>query len=134
MMSPLYATLHRWAATPHEWGQSDCMMALADWVHLVRGFDPGAGIRGTYGDPDICPVGRALRRDPEPHWRKALHDLPITDAPLPGDVALVAVPGTRFLCGALRLKGNWAMKTSGKGVCVTRRATMHLCWAVGYEA
>jgi len=131
-MTPLYATLHLWAATRHEWGWSDCMMVLADWVAKVRGFDPGDGLRGTYGHPDVCPVARGYRADPLPVLARAFANLPRVDSAVPGDVALVAIAGQRFLAGALRLRGrDWALRGEGP-VLVTRAVTPVAIWGVGY--
>lgn len=133
-MDRLYAQLHIWAGTPHEWSYCDCFMVLADWVHMVRGFDPGVEFRGTYGDPDVCPRGRALRADPVPVGRRLLAQLPEVDTPSLGDIAFVEVPGSRFLCGAIKLKGKaWAMKTASKGVQVSRLVRPAVVWSVGYE-
>jgi hypothetical protein len=30
------------------WGEFDCCIVMADWVQLCTGFDPMAGVRGTY--------------------------------------------------------------------------------------
>jgi hypothetical protein len=30
------------------WGETDCLMMLADWVRLRTGLDPAVNIRGTY--------------------------------------------------------------------------------------
>jgi hypothetical protein len=68
-MDRLYAQLHVWAGTLHEWSYCDCYMVVADWVRIVTGVDPGEELRGTYGDPDVCPRARALRADPVPVGR-----------------------------------------------------------------
>lgn len=134
-MTPLYVWLHRIAAVPHEWGYCDCMMVLADWVLMVRGFDPGADLRGTYGSPDICPLGRKYRADPEPVCREAFAALPVVAQASTGDVALVRLPGQRFMAGAVALQGgNWAMKTEAPGMLITKAARPHLIWEVGYAA
>src|SRR6056297_2834535 len=75
-MDKLYAQLHIWAATPHEWSYCDCFMVLGNWVQAVHGFDPAAELRGTYGDPDVCPVGRKYRADPIPLGERLLGDFP----------------------------------------------------------
>lgn len=35
---------------PFEWGTFDCMLFIADWLHIKTGVDPGATYRGTYND------------------------------------------------------------------------------------
>jgi len=132
-MTPLFVALHRWAVRPHEWGVFDCMLMLADWVAEVRGFDPAADLRGTYGNPEVCPVGRRYRDNPEPILRAAFLPLPVTDAPMPGDVALVQMRGSPFLFGAVRVDGrNWAMKPETGGLTVTRAVVPVTAWGVGY--
>ena len=134
-MDRLYAQLHIWAGKPHEWSYCDCYMVVADWVHIVTGVDPGVELRGTYGDPDVCPRARTLRADPVPVGRRLLAALPETTEPLFGDVAFVHAPGTRFLCGAVKLKrDSWAMKTASKGVQVSRYVKPEIAWSVGYAA
>lgn len=132
-ISPLYATLHRWAAEPHCWGVSDCMMALADWVREVRGFDPGEGLRGTYGNPEVCPLGRAYRADPLPVCRRAFAALTEEVIARPGDIALLELPGQRFLMGGLKLaSAEWAMRGEARPVLITRAARPRMIWGVGY--
>ena len=134
-MRPHIAALHVWANTPHEWGYSDCMMVLADWVRVVRGFDPAADLRGTYGSPDWCPLGRSYRNDPAPVLRRAFAALPVVATPRLGDVALVEIRGQRHLFGALKIDGrNWAMKTEAQGVLITRAVHPVLTWGVDYAA
>jgi hypothetical protein len=133
-MDSLYRQLHVWAATPHEWSYCDCYTILGDWVQIVCGFDPAAEVRGTYGDPEMCPIARGYRADPIPICSRLFEPLPVTDAPVYGDVALVTVPGTRFLCGAILLKkGNWAMKTEKvRGMTFARSVRPTRAWSVGY--
>lgn len=133
-MSPLYARLHLWAVTPHEWGYSDCHMAPADWVLDQCGRDPGADLRGTYGDPAVCPIARAYQRDPLPVVRKAYAGagVPVTTAPVPGDVGIIRQNGNRFLIGALCLGESWATKTLEQGVLIIRPIEIVAAWEVGY--
>jgi hypothetical protein len=134
-MDSLYRQLHVWAAKPHEWSYCDCMTILADWVQIVRGFDPAADLRGTYRNPDVCATGFAYRADPLPVCSRVFAPLPVVDAPAYGDVALVEVPGTRYLCGAIRIKRNlWAMKTAPKGMMFARNLRVERAWSVGYAA
>lgn len=140
VMDKLYAHLHFWAATAHEWSYCDCFMVLADWVRVVRGFDPGEELRGTYGDPAVCPIARSYRADPISLGDRLLARLPVVDEARVGDIAFVQMPGDRFLCGAIRLKSGphgraqWAMKVASRGVLVTHRAQPVKVWGVGYEA
>ena len=130
-MTPLYAELHHWQITEHEWGYFDCFLAPCHWVAWQRGFDPAAEVRGTYGNPDRCPVGRDLLTHAEIHARRALAPLQTVGEAIPGDVALLRLPRHRFLCGALKLDGrNWAMKTKERSVIVTRVGTPVVIWRV----
>lgn len=134
-MDKLYAQLHIWAGMPHEWSYCDCFTVLGDWVHVVHGFDPAAELRGAYGNPDMCPIGRAYRADPIPLGERLLSNFPIVSEASVGDVAFVALPGQRFLCGAIKLKGKaWAMKTASKGMATARHVQPMRIWGIGYEA
>lgn len=135
-MDPLYAMLHRWAATPHEWSYCDCFTVLGDWVQVVHGTDPAAEIRGTYGDPAVCPVGRAYRADPIPLGERLLAAYPVVDTAAFGDVAFVRLGNERFLCGAIKLKGrSWALKTEARGVLVLRHGVVpQRIWGIGYAS
>lgn len=133
-MDKLYAMLHHWAATPHEWSYCDCFMVIGDWVQAVHGVNPADELRGTYGDPAVCPIGRSYRADPIPLGERLLADYPMVSEPAFGDVAFVQVGNDRFLCGAIKLKGRaWAMKTDSKGVLVLKHGVApHRIWSVGY--
>jgi hypothetical protein len=42
--------LRQAASRRFQYGSFDCFLFPADWFAAVRGIDPGAGIRGRYGD------------------------------------------------------------------------------------
>lgn len=134
-MSPLYACLHLWAVTPHEWGFTDCIMSLADWVRDQTGKDPGVGFRGMYGDPAVCPKGRALLRAPFDPVAAACANAGLEQCAGPakaGDVGLLQQAGNRFLIGGLCLGTNWASKTADRGVLIFRPLDVVAVWEVGY--
>lgn len=135
-MTPLYARLHLWAATPHEWGYNDCIMSLADWVRDQTGRDPGAEYRGRYGDPSVCPIARSMFRAPLKPVSNACRAAGLqvcADALHPGDVGLVhQFPHSGTLIGALCLGQQWASKTAGQGVLIFRPASVRVAWEVGY--
>ena len=134
-MDRLYNQLHIWAGTPHEWSYCDCMTVLADWVQIVKGYDPAADLRGTYGDPAACPIGRAYRADPLPVCDKAFDGLPVVESASYGDIALARMRGQRFLFGAIKIKGReWFMKTEGKGIMATRFVEPVTVWGLNYAA
>lgn len=139
-MSPLYATLHRWAATPFVWGETDCMLVLADWIETVHGTDPAAGLRYTYHDALTCQ--RAVRWFTDPvgaveRCLETIGGLPRTEAPEPGDMAVLALrgeDGRRMPTGALWLGRAWAIKgPEGTTTLAPRVAGAPLAiWSVGY--
>jgi hypothetical protein len=136
-MHPIYAWLTLRRGAPYEWGHSDCMIFMADWIAHATGSDPAAHLRDTYGDPAVCPVGRSYRNDPEPVVAAAFAGLQGADDPQPGDVALLRWRGQRFLSGGIRLHDDfWVAKHYGrglitaKGICTPVRAWRVPC-AVG---
>ena len=46
----LQETLDLWRRSPFIWGQTDCLMAVANHVRDITGRDPAASWRGTYSD------------------------------------------------------------------------------------
>jgi hypothetical protein len=76
-----------------EWGKTDCLMVLADWINERRGFDPAAAWRGAYSTQEEC--DRILKRS---GGIVALVDMvlhgicPRTDKPEAGDIAIVRTP------------------------------------------
>lgn len=45
-------TLAEWRKTHFVWGQSDCLLAVADYIVECGGQDGGAAYRGTYATED----------------------------------------------------------------------------------
>nr|WP_322895172.1 MULTISPECIES: hypothetical protein [unclassified Yoonia] len=109
-------------------------MTLADWVRDQSGRDPGADLRGTYGDPGVCAIARPLFRDPEPVVTAACAraGLTLTTDPQPGDVGVLRQTGNRFLVGGLCLGDNWASKTADNGVLIFRPLEIIKAWESGY--
>ena len=133
-MSPLYARLHLWAVTPHEWGFTDCYMTLADWVRDQTGRDPGADLRGSYGHPDTCPLARRLRADPLPTAEGAMSGVGLTrtTTPQPGDAGVIRHRGQRYLFGGLCLGERWASKCETEGVLIARPTSIVAAWSLGH--
>ena len=44
------ATLNLWRRSTFVWGQTDCIMSVANYIRDVTGSDPAAEWRGTYDD------------------------------------------------------------------------------------
>lgn len=113
-MDTLYAHLHRWMAEPFVWGQSDCMLVLADYLVSLGHSDIGAKWRGTYDSALSCQRVSGFLTDPVRPLAEgcASIGLPRTDDPQRGDIGVirVAVDGSIKAVGAVFLGGNWAVK------------------------
>lgn len=144
-MSPLYAQMHRWAATPFAWGQSDCALSLADWYHATHGVDPAAHLRGAYFDLQTCQRACGWFSDPVAviegcldTVRKAATDYPRgVNAPQPGDVAVIQLHSAERVipAGALWLGSVWGCKgPAGVTTVAPRMAQPLAIWGMGYAA
>ena len=147
-MTPLYRELHRWSALPFIWGETDCMLVLADWVKAVHGVDAAAHIRGTYDSRGSCQRETGFLRDPVGAVESCLATiggLERTKVPLKGDVAVIITKdadGRISPCGALWLGSAWGCKgPHGTTTINPKRAAPILCpegkpaiWSVGYAA
>lgn len=121
------------------WGETDCMMILADWVACVRGVDPAAPWRGAYADAASCAaivVGeRGLRRLACRAFAEV--GLAETLAPVAGDIALVRAPvtlrgravprHTGAICVGL---GGVALMTPDRGMVITRDLPIVRAWSI----
>jgi|GEM_PF-439795 len=135
-MTPLFAELHRWARLPFVWGESDCALVVCDWVRSVRGIDPGASLRFTYGTAGELQRLTGFFTDPlgvvTPLMESA--GLDETGAPVRGDVGMllhVIGPGHARPHAALCLGEVWAVKAE-PGVTAYRPGKILRAWSVGY--
>ena len=141
-MTPLYRELHRWAGLPFIWGETDCMMCLADWVLAVKGQDPAAHIRGTYDSRGSCQRETGFLREPVKAVEACLATiggLPRAERPEKGDVAIIVAQepdGRMTPCGALWLGRAWGCKGPQGTTTLSPRAVPQVLavWKVGYEA
>ncbi|WIY23357.1 DUF6950 family protein [Parasedimentitalea psychrophila] len=141
-MTPLYQELHRWAAKPFIWGETDCMLCLADWVLRVTGRDPAAAVRGVYDSRGSCQRETGFLRDPVMAVEACLATiggLPRVDTPQPGDMAVLMVrdpDGRCSPCGALWLGSAWGCKGPQGATTLSPQAVCDVLaiWGVGYEA
>lgn len=126
----LNAFLDKAARRPFEWGVSDCVLEVTDWLDQSCGFDIAAEWRGRYHDEAGA---RALMPDGlEAAMRSEMARLGLRIAPQPqfGDVALVTVAGqAKPLAAILMPSGRWRMKTL-TGICVTRDVTVVVAWSL----
>lgn len=141
-MTPLYQELHRWATLPFIWGETDCMLVLADWIKRVRGADPAAHIRGLYDSRGTCQRETGFLRDPVAAVDACLATiggLDRVEEPEPGDIAVLMLreaDGRVSPCGALWLGAAWGCKGPTGATTLTPRAVIEVkaIWSVGYEA
>ena len=140
-MTPLYRQLHEWAKQPFIWGESDCMTSVCDWIEKVRGFDPACDLRGTYDSRGSCQRETGFFRDPVgvvDRYFQAAGDLPMTEDPRAGDVAIVQVQGADGridTCGAIWLGSAWGCKgPNGTTTIAPSVARVLGIWSVGYAA
>ena len=144
-MKAVYIEMHRWMASPFIWGETDCMLSLADWVQRVHGVDPAADIRGTYDSRGSCQRETGFLRDPIAAVERCLASiggLPRVEAPQEGDVGLIVhqePDGRSTPCGALWLGAAWGCKglngatTVKPGMAkVMTDAKGPAIWGVGY--
>jgi hypothetical protein len=136
-MDLLGAQLYRWAGQPFAWGSCDCVTVLADWVLQVRGFDPAADLRLTYGSAGECQRLTQFFSDPLAVFAPRLepHGVMRTVAPVRGDLGItieVTAAGERP-CGALCLGKFWVSK-SENGIVAGRPARILAAWGMGYHA
>ncbi|WP_027237833.1 DUF6950 family protein [Leisingera caerulea] len=141
-MTPLYRELHRWMALPFIWGETDCMLVLADWIERVRGADPAAHIRGTYDSRGSCQRETGFLRDPVAAVEGCLATiggLERVQEPRKGDIAVIVVPeadGRVSSCGAVWLGSAWGCKGQNGTTTLKPQAVLRVLaiWSVGYEA
>lgn len=138
MTDPVFQEANRWLATPFVWGETDCMLMLADWVVAQTGCaDPCAAIRGIYRDPVGCEQLTGFLSSPMTvmGWYAVRAGLQPTAVPRRGDIGLVSVAlaGRRALvCGALCLGTHWLLRTEADGAWVLAhdRVTLRAAWHV----
>lgn len=126
----LPAFLDRTARKPFQWGQSDCMLEVADWLDFCCRLGAADAWRGRYSSAEeaaaLMPegLGTAMRSEAR---RLGLEE---AAEPRPGDVALVTIPGQDKPLGAiLLLSGRWRMKTVA-GVLMMRDVTVLVAWSL----
>lgn len=124
--------LDKAARRPFEWGVSDCMLELADWLDHACGSRLAEQWRGTYSSEAGAEAIFAPSGGLEPFIRAMAASLGLAEAVEPrfGDMALVTVPGQEKPLGAILMpSGRWRMKTA-TGVVLTRDVTILAAWAL----
>lgn len=123
-----------------EWGKTDCLMVLADWVVLRRGVDPLARWRGTYTTHGGARMGLRVAGGMEALLSHAFASVGLERAaePVAGDVGLVSAPfawrNGRALwrpTGAICVGDGWVM-AADRGLVIARPPSIKLikAWAV----
>jgi hypothetical protein len=135
-MTPLAAELNRWSAVPFRWGETDCVMLMADWAARWLGVDPAADMRLAYGTAGECQRVTQFFTDPlgtvEPRV-KAAGGRPADPAPgCIGVVLQMVAPGQARPHGAVYVKdGLWAAKGE-TGLHIGKPLKVLGCWDIGY--
>lgn len=122
--------LDRAAKRPFAWGQSDCMLELADWLDHACGLDSASRWRGRYSDE--AGASAIMGGDIEAAMRKEASFLGLREVtePLPGDVALVTLAGQEKPLGAILMpSGRWRMKTLA-GIALTKDVNIVVAWSL----
>jgi hypothetical protein len=141
-MTPIFQELHRWMGLRFIWGETDCMLVLADWIWRVRGVDPAAHVRGMYDSALSCERATGFIRRPVEAVDRCLDTiggLPKVDVPVVGDIAVIVSPdpgGTFSAKGALWMGTAWAVKGVDGTTTVSPRMVQKVLavWEVGYAA
>lgn len=122
--------LDRAAKRGFEWGVSDCVLEVADWLDMSCGFDAAADWRGRYHDQAgaeaLMPGGL------EAAMRSEMARLGLAEAHEPrfGDVAVVTLHGQeKPLAAILMPSGRWRLKTV-TGIALTKDVTVLVAWSL----
>jgi hypothetical protein len=121
--------LRRWATTDFVWGETDCLMVLADYVLDRIGVDGAAHLRGRYHDRVSCAALTGLDKGHEPVVAACcdVAGLHRTIAPIRGDIGVLRLRKLEF--GGLCLGDRWAAKTLD-GLMMFDRPEIVAAWAV----
>lgn len=125
MLKDFLASLAR---EPFAYGRSDCAYVLGRWWELVHGVNPAAGLHYATRQEclDVLAGHRGLLRLVWSFARSV--GAKRTDAPQPGDFAVVRFRGLQF--GAiLAPSGKWAIKCSD-GLYSTSRCRVLMAWSI----
>jgi hypothetical protein len=124
-----------------QWGTTDCLMILADWIKARRGFDPAAKYRGTYSDEAgsraILIQAGGLTRLVANTLRE--HGVKTTSTPLPGDIAVVRLPCRAPWFGGIVMRPAgaivvnhemFAVMTQDRGVVISGKPRLVAAWRI----
>jgi hypothetical protein len=109
--------LRRWMGQ-----RGDCCAMAAEWVALVRGFDPDM--------PRSPAILRAWLADPVAMWQPRLREMARVTEAQRGDVGIVVHEGDAQ--GAVALGGGLWAAPGLRGVGLHRPSLVLAAWGVGY--
>lgn len=113
-MDVLYAHLHRAMAEPFVWGQTDCMLDLANYLKALTGYDCAARFRGKYDSALSCQRVSGFLTDPVNPAAECIAEFPleVTTKPQRGDVGVISIVSDRKVIdvGGICLGRNWSTK------------------------
>jgi hypothetical protein len=123
------ATMQRWMREPFEWGQSDCMLSVADYLIHAVGFDCGTRFRGKYYSRLGCARLSGFHIDPVKPFADCVAEIPLkeTKSPVRGDVGVIEVHDT--VAGGICLGKAWAVRGE-TGLVIARPTRILKAWAV----
>lgn len=131
VMDTLYAHLHRSMATPFIWGQSDCMLDVADYLQLLTGYDCATRYRGKYATALECQRLSGFLDDPIKPFALCVGEFPLQETPNParGDVGVVVINDMRKTrsVGGIFLGKNWAVKAEN-GLAIGQISKLLKAW------
>lgn len=122
--------LDKSARRPFEWGQADCMLDVADWLDYSCGLDVASAWRGRYSSE--AEAAALMQEGLETAMRTEAARLGLEEAaePLPGDVAIVTIPGQDKPLGAILMPtGRWRMRHA-RGFLLARSVTVLIAWSL----
>lgn len=130
---PVKDTLRLWARTRFEWGVSDCMLAVGDYVNGIVGGDCAARYRGKYKTLRQCMRVSRFHENPVEPMRLCMEaaGLTATDTPKRGDVGVIEILSDRgaVMNGGLCLGAQWAIRAEA-GVILTNPLRIAAAWSV----
>ncbi len=123
------AHIDRWMSLPFEWGKTDCLLVLADYLLDVTGRDCAAHFRGKYNSAKTCHKLTGFLSDPVAVFYSGVDQIGLkeTSRLKRGDVGLIEVAGQ--IVGGIYLGNHWASK-SPAGVAIGLPQKIIKSWKV----
>lgn len=133
LVNPLYALVQHWASTPFEWGVSDCMLVVADYIEAITGKNPAAHLKYTYDSRTTLQKETGFFTDPVGVVSKLMEGFPEISEPKKGCCAVIKID--KDTVGAIYLGTCWAAKSPDGVTTINPNLVQVLkMWDVGYEA